>query len=139
MSSLRVEFLSEVTMSTASPARRPAAALEAAGLVAGLVLLVALVFVAFALPGARTAPRDVPIGVTGPAAAVAQVERALERAEPGAFAVSTYSDGSALRQAVRDRAVYGGFVLRAQGSTTVVAAGGGPVVAQVLTGIGQQL
>jgi hypothetical protein len=103
------------------------------------VLLVALVFVAFALPGARTAPRHVPIGLAGPAPAVAQVQQALAHAEPAAFDVTSYSDGNALDRAVRNRDVYGGFVLGGQGATTVVASGGGPVVAQLLTGIGQQL
>jgi hypothetical protein len=126
-------------MSASHAGRSRPVVVEAAGLVTGLVLLVALVFVAFALPGARTAPRDVPIGLAGPAPAVAQVEQALERAEPGAFAVTAYPDGDALRQAVGDRAVYGGFVLAASGPTTVVASGGGPAVAQALTGIGQQL
>ncbi len=126
-------------MSASQAARSRPAVVEAAGLVTGLVLLVALVFVAFALPGARTAPRDVPVGLAGPAPAVAQVEQALERAEPGAFAVTAYPDAAALRQAVEDRVVYGGFVLGAAGATTVVASGGGPAVAQALTGIGQQL
>jgi hypothetical protein len=113
--------------------------LEAAGLVAGLVLLVALVLVAFALPGARTAPRHVPIGLAGPAAAVGEVQQALAHAEPGAFDVTGYPDAAALRHAVRYREVYGGFVLGGQGATTIVASGGGPVVAQLLTGVGQQV
>jgi hypothetical protein len=121
-----------------STRHRPAA-LEAAGLVVGLVVLVALVFVAFALPGARTAPRHVPVGVAGPAPVAAQVEQALAGAEPGAFDVTAYGDGDALRRAVRNRDVYGGFVLGAQGATTVVASGGSPVVAQALTALGQQL
>src|ERR671933_145529 len=98
---------------SAAPRSRPAA-LEAAGLVAGLVLLVALVFVAFALPGARTAPRHVPIGVAGPAPAVAQVQQGLAQAEPGAFDVTVYDDGTALRRSVRNRDVYGGFDLSGQ-------------------------
>ena len=121
------------------PVRRRPAALEAAGLVTGLVLLVALVFVAFALPGARTAPRHVPIGIAAPAPAAAQIQQALAHAEPGAFDVTAYNDGNALDRAVRNRNVYGGFVLGGQGATTVVASGGGPVVAQMLTGLGQQL
>ena len=124
---------------TTEPVRRRPAVLDAAGLVAGLALLVALVFVAFALPGARTAPRHVPIGVAGPAAAVAQVQQGLAAAESGAFDVTSYGDGDALRQAARNRDVYGGFVLTAQGPTIVVASGGGPVVAQALTAVGQQL
>ena len=121
------------------PVRRRPAALEVAGLVAGLVLLVSLVFVAFAWPGVRTAPRHVPIGVAGPAAAVTQVQQRLASAEPGAFEVSTYRDGDALRRAARNRDVYGGFVLNGQEPIVVVASGGSPVVAQALTAVGQQL
>jgi hypothetical protein len=119
--------------------RRRPAPLEALGLVVGLTLAVAVLFVAFALPGARTAPRDVPVGVVGPAPAVAQVRQGLAQAQPGAFAVTTYPDDAALRQSVRNREVYGGFVLGRAAPTVLVATGGGPVVAQALEGIGQQL
>ncbi len=126
-------------MSTSLPAPQPAWR-QAAVLVVGLVALVVLVFVAFALPGARTAPRDVPIGLAGPAPAVAQVQQGLAQAAPGAFAVTAYPDGDSLRAAVRDRQVYGGFVLApSQAPVTVVATGGSPVVAQALTATGQQL
>jgi hypothetical protein len=70
---------------------------------------------------------------------VVQLEQGLRSTEPGAFDVTTYADTTALTQAVRNRDVYGGFVLGSQGVTTVVASGGGPVVAQGLTAIGQQL
>jgi hypothetical protein len=123
----------------AGPGRRRPAALEAVGLVVGLTLAVAVVFVAFALPGARTAPRGVPIGLAGPAAAVAQVEHGLAQVQPGAFAVTTYPDDPALRAAIRNRNVYGGFVVGAGAPSVLVATGGGPVVAQALEGIGQQL
>ncbi len=126
-------------MSIPSPVPQSAAR-QAAVLVVGLVALVALVFVAFALPGARTAPRDVPIGLAGPAPAVAQVQQGLAQAAPGAFTVTAYPDGDSLRAAVRDRQVYGGFVLAPQQApVTVVATGGSPVVAQALTATGQQL
>jgi hypothetical protein len=138
LSSLLVEF-PEVLVSTPFAARRPVA-LEAGLLVAGLTALVALVFVAFALPGARTAPRAVPVGVAGPAPAVAQVQQGLAQAAPGAFAVTPYPDGDALRAAVRDRVVYGGFVLAPQQApVAVVATGGSPVIAQALTSAGQEL
>ena len=125
------------TSEDVSSPRRPAG-LEAAVVVVRLTVAVAVLFVAFALPGARTAPRDVPIGLAGPAAAAAQVQQGLAAAEPGAFAVTTYPDEAALRGAIRDRAVYGGFVLGPQ-PVTLVATGGGPVVAQGLTAVGQQL
>jgi hypothetical protein len=122
-----------------APGRRRPVALEAAGLVVGLALAVAVVFVAFAWPGARTAPRNVPVGAVGPAPTLAQLRQGLEQADAGAFTVTTYPDEAALRQAVRDRDVYGGFVLAGRAPAVLVATGAGPVVAQTLQGIGQQL
>ncbi len=112
--------------------RRPPATAEAAGLVLLLTVLLSLVLVAFAVPAAESAPRDVPIGLAGPAAATGQVEQALDRAAPGAFEATRYPDERALRQAIADREVYGGFALRGEGPLVLIATGGSPAVAQAL-------
>ena len=52
----------------AAPTHEPPAALRAAGLVAVLTVVIALVAIAFALPAARSKPHDVPIGAAGPQA-----------------------------------------------------------------------
>ena len=57
-------------------------------------VLAALALWAFAWPASRIAPRDLPLGVAGPAAAAAQVERQLERHE-GAFEIHRYADEAA--------------------------------------------
>ncbi|MFK4594381.1 hypothetical protein RKD30_001048 [Streptomyces pristinaespiralis] len=110
---------------SAVPARR---------MIAVMVLVpvvVALALWAFAWPAARTAPRDLPIGVAGPAAAVTQMKQGLEQRE-GAFEVHRYDDEAAARAAVEDRVVYGAVVAGPEGTKLLTASGAGAVVAQLL-------
>ncbi|MFF5982521.1 ABC transporter permease [Streptomyces olindensis] len=94
-------------------------------------VLAALALWAFAWPAARTAPRDLPLGIAGPPAATAQVERQLERHE-GAFEIHRYADEAAARDAVEDRSVYGAVVVTPQGPELLTASAAGPAVAQFL-------
>lgn len=94
-------------------------------------LLAALALWAFAWPAARTAPRDLPLGVAGPAAATAQVEKQLRQHE-GAFEIHRYTDEAAARAAIEDRTVYGAVVVTARGPELLTASAASPVVAQLL-------
>ncbi|MFJ8082608.1 ABC transporter permease [Streptomyces sp. NPDC096205] len=94
-------------------------------------LVAALALWAFAWPAARTAPRDLPIGVAGPTAATAQVERQLQ-AHEGAFDVHRYADADAARRAVEDRSVYGAVVVTDRGPELLTASAASPLVAQLL-------
>ncbi|MER7958139.1 ABC transporter permease [Streptomyces sp. NPDC096030] len=102
--------------------------------VAVLVLIpvvVALALWAFAWPAARIAPRDLPLGVAGPATATAPLEQRLaERA--GAFEVHRYDSEAAARTAIEDRAVYGAVVVTPQGPELLTASAASPVVAGLL-------
>lgn len=93
--------------------------------------VVALALWAFAWPAARTAPRDLPIGVAGPATAVTAVERGLARHE-GAFEVHRYEDGAAARAAVENRDVYGAVVVTPGGTELLTASAASTVVAGLL-------
>ena len=93
----------------AAPTHEPPAALRAAGLVAVLTVVIALVAIAFALPAARSKPHDVPIGAAGPQAASGHVADLLEQNAPGAFEITYYPGEAALRDAIRNRDVYGGI------------------------------
>lgn len=86
---------------------------------------------AFAWPAARTAPRDLPLGVAGPPAATAQLEKQLTRHE-GAFEIHHYADATAARDAVEDRTVYGAVVVTAEGPELMTASAASPLVAQLL-------
>jgi hypothetical protein len=90
---------SPITTSRATPPP----AVQAAAIVVGLTAILAVILVAFGLPASRSAPRDVPIGVAGPAAATERVVQLLEQNTPDAFAVRTYADDTALRAAIRNR------------------------------------
>ncbi|WP_406859494.1 ABC transporter permease [Streptomyces sp. HUAS MG47] len=94
-------------------------------------IVVALALWAFAWPAARTAPRDLPLGVAGPATATAPLEQNLARHE-GAFDVHRYADADAARRAIEDREVYGAIVVTPQGPELLTATAASPAVAQLL-------
>ncbi|MFD0366974.1 ABC transporter permease [Streptomyces sp. NPDC127114] len=93
--------------------------------------VVAFALWAFAWPAARTAPRDLPVGIAGPATAAAAVEQRLT-AHEGAFEVHRYADEAAARAAVEDRSVYGAVVMTPAGPRLLTASAAGPVVAGML-------
>ncbi|GAB2730610.1 ABC transporter permease [Streptomyces bullii] len=94
-------------------------------------VLAALALWAFAWPAARTAPRDVPLGVAGPAAATAPIEKRLGERE-GAFEIHRYADEAAAREAIQDRTVYGAVVATDRGPKLLTASAASPTVAQLL-------
>lgn len=107
-------------------------------LIIGIAIVIPAILLMFIGPASRGTPHELPIGVAGPAPAVAQVEKALEQRQPGAFDVHRYDDLGALEQAAADREVYGGLVVGPE-PATVIATGASPAVAGVLTQLGGQL
>jgi hypothetical protein len=101
-----------------------------AGVAVAAALLQLVMIIAFSWPAARTAPRDVPIVVTGPQAGA--VTDRLERERPGAFDVLTRPDEAAARAALEDREAYGAIVTAPSGPKVLTASAASPVVAQQL-------
>ncbi|SEE20636.1 hypothetical protein SAMN05216483_5618 [Streptomyces sp. 2131.1] len=101
----------------------------------GVVLLVPVVVTlalwAFAWPAARTAPRDLPIGIAGSAPAADRLQQRFEERD-GAFDIHRYDSEAAARDAIEDRAVYGAVVVSEKGPALLTASAAGPVVAQLL-------
>lgn len=120
----------------AAPVHEPPPALRAAGIVAVLVVVIAIVAIAFAVPAAKSKPHDVPIGAAGPQAASGQVADMLDQNAPGAFDLTYYPSEDALRDAIRNRDVYGGFAVGPEGRTLLIATGASPAVAQLLSQVG---
>src|ERR671910_2757971 len=121
----------ESPMHTLSPTRRLIA------VVTGVVVLQALMLLAFAWPQANVGPREVPIAVAGPDQAVGEVETALAAVprvddDVAAFDVRTVADEAAARDAIEQRDIYGAVVLSGDGPQLLVASGAGPAVAQML-------
>ena len=130
----------------ASSVHEPPAAIRATGIIVALIAVLAILAIAFALPAARSKPHDVPIGAAGPQAAgtgpgfpsggrgVADI---LEQHAPGTFTITYYPGKAALRDAIRNRAVYGGISFGAgpdvagqaaqEGRTLLIATGGSPM------------
>jgi hypothetical protein len=111
---------------TADPRRRPPP-----GAILLIPVAVALMLTLFAWPAARQEPRDLPIGVAGPAAAANLIEQRLSARE-GAFDLNRYSDEAAARRAIEDRDVYGAFVATPAGMKVLTASAASQTVAQLL-------
>lgn len=94
-------------------------------------LVVTLALWTFAWPAARIAPRDLPVGVAGPASAAQQLEQRFEQRD-GAFDVHRFDDETAARAAIEDRTVYGAVVVTPQGPHLLTASAASPVVSQLL-------
>jgi hypothetical protein len=109
--------------------RRPPVAVVVTLLTAVLTVLL----IAFAWPAARSEPRDLPLAVAGPDAAVAQVSAALDKARPGGFEIKAVPERAAAVRSIEDRDVYGAIVLDPQNPEVLTASAGGPAVAQILT------
>ncbi|MEU8894593.1 hypothetical protein [Nocardia sp. NPDC048505] len=103
----------------------------------GAALIQALMLIAFAWPAANVAPRDLPLAVTGPQAAM--VADKLNQLSPGGFELSTPADEAAARQAIEDREVYGAILTGGGAPRVLVASGASPAVAQQLSAMAQQL
>ncbi|MFE1270912.1 ABC transporter permease [Streptomyces sp. NPDC058758] len=114
-----------------SSATAPAAGRTTLAVLLLVPVLATLLLWTFAWPAARTAPRDLPVGIAGPAAAADGLARELGRHE-GAFEIHRYEDAAAARSAVEAREVYGAVVVTPAGPELLTASAGSPVVAGLL-------
>lgn len=108
------------------------------GLGAGLAAVLTVLALAFLWPAVTSEPRDLPVAVAGPAAAVAPVAQGLDERAPGAFDVVSATDRAAAVDLIETREVYGAVVLGAQ-PEILVASAGSPIVAQQLTALAPSL
>ncbi|MGH1561822.1 hypothetical protein [Mumia sp. DW29H23] len=112
------------------PATTPISDARAWGRAAGAATLAAfvvtLVVAAFVWPAATTTPHDLPVAVTGPAAAVDGVTATLADSAPGRFDLTTVADRDAAVEAIRQRDVYGAVVLGADPEVLTASAASGP-------------
>lgn len=101
--------------------------------VIGVPILVAVMLSLFAWPSSQLEPRELPLGVAGPAPVAGMIEDGLaKQAGEDAFDVHTYADQAEARAAIEDREVYGAIVGSPTGITVLTASGASPMVAQLL-------
>ncbi|MER5525595.1 ABC transporter permease [Streptomyces sp. NPDC002677] len=104
-----------------------------------LPLVIALAVLAYAWPAARMAPRDLPVGIVGTSTASQAAVEGLAHSRPGAFDFRLYPDEESARSAVRERDVYGAFVVTPGSLTVLESTAASPTVAQLLGSTGRQL
>ena len=101
-----------------------------------LPLVVTLAILAFAWPAARIQPRALPVGIVGTAPASQQL---ADRLQPGAFELHLYADEHAAEAAIRERDIYGAYVVGTDQLQILEASAAGPAVSQLLSTVGGKL
>ena len=119
--------------------RTPPPAARAVLIIIGVVFVQALLASWFIWPAKKTAPRDLPVVVAGPAPAATAMADRLRAERPGAFDVRTVADATAADDALRNREAYAAFVLGPDGVSLHVASAASPTAAALLTQAAQQL
>lgn len=99
-------------------------------------VVIILMLLAFLAPSISSGAEDLPLSVSGPEAAVTQLETALDTAAPGAFDITTASDADAVTSAVENREAIGGIAVTTTDSgasiEVVTASGAGSPYATLL-------
>ncbi|HEU4423904.1 MAG TPA: hypothetical protein VFR67_15340 [Pilimelia sp.] len=113
--------------------------LQPVAIAAAIVAVQALLVAFFAWPAIRTAPRDLPIVVAGPAPVATVAADRLAAARPGAFDITVVADAAAADAALRDREAYAAIVAGPDGPSLHLASAASPVVAQLVTQQAQAL
>ncbi|MGW7524508.1 ABC transporter permease [Streptomyces sp. NPDC054783] len=104
-----------------------------------LPLVISLAVMAYAWPAARIGPRDLPVGIVGTSTASQDAVEGLARSRPGGFDFHLYPDEASARSAIRERDVYGAFVVTPGSFTVLESTAASPTVAQLLGKAGRQL
>ncbi|MFI6495188.1 ABC transporter permease [Streptomyces sp. NPDC050564] len=104
-----------------------------------LPLVISLAVMAYAWPAARMAPRNLPVGIVGTSAASQGAVEGLAHSKPGGFDFHLYPDEASARSAIKERDVYGAFVVAPSSLTVLESTAASPTVAQLLGKTGQQL
>ena len=92
-------------------------------------IIVAISLATFSWSASNLEPRDLPLGIAGPAQATAEFEA---KQEEGAFEIHRYADAAAATEAIKDRKVYGAVVVTPQGLALLTAPAAGVTVASLL-------
>ena len=112
---------------------------QLAGIMLGLSTVIALMVLAFATPALNSGAKDLPLAVSGPEAAVAQLTSTLQTGSPGTFAVTAFDSAQGVADRIREQKAIGGIVVTESGLTIYTAAGAGAPYLALLNGVGAQL
>ena len=118
----------------ASKAERKEATWAQAGMFGLLMALVASLFIsAFLWPMTTATPKDIDLGIAGPAEATAGIEQVLATNGKDTFNVTNYENAEAATDAIKAREVSGAVVVSADGIQVLTASAGNAQASQLLT------
>ncbi|MHC3000010.1 ABC transporter permease [Microbacterium sp. HJ5] len=121
------------------PTPYPVAAL--AGLLASIV--VALVVMAFVWPAATSQARNLPVGISGPAESVDQLEENLADQDPAPYVLHEVSSRDDAAERIENRELYGAILLPGADSDDapeiLLATAASPAAANALRGVATEL
>lgn len=101
-------------------------------------LAVALVVMAFVWPAATSQAQNLPVGIAGPADAVAAVEGVLAEQDPEPFTLHDVDSRADAVTRIESRELYGAILLGEE-PEVLIATAASPVAAQALRGVATQL
>lgn len=106
----------------------------------GVVLsaVVCLVVLAFSWPSATLEPKDVPIAISGPAEALAPIEKALDEQADGSLTLIEVADRDEAVHEIKTREVYGAIIL-GQEPEVLTASAAGAATSAIMTQLHSQL
>jgi hypothetical protein len=100
-------------------------------------LLVAVLVTAFIWPAATSSPKNLPVGISGPADRVAAVTKVLDEQDPSPIALVDVSSRDDAIDRIQHREIYGAILL--DGPEVLIATGASPAAAQALRGVATEL
>lgn len=103
-----------------------------------LAAVLAVIVLAFSWPSVTAEPRDLPVAITGPGPAVAQVTGTIAQAQPGVVSFVEVESRDAAIEAIRTREVYGAIALGPQ-PEVLTASAASPVATQLMNALAGQL
>jgi hypothetical protein len=105
------------------------------GLVASLV--VGILITAFIWPAATSSPKDLPVGISGPADRVTAVTDVLDEQDPSPISLVDVTSRAQAIEMIEQREIYGAILL--DEPEVLIATAAGPAAAQALRGVATQL
>ncbi|QNE37867.1 hypothetical protein F1C12_21140 [Leifsonia shinshuensis] len=104
----------------------------------GAAAIVVVILLAFLWPTVTSTVKDLPIAIAGPSAQVSAVEKQLNTAADGAFALTSRSDRQAAVEAIQKRDVYGAIVL-GDSPEVLTASANGAAITQIMNQVASNL
>jgi hypothetical protein len=105
--------------------------------------VVAIIVTAFVWPAATSTPKDLPVGIAGPAELTSALEQVLDEQDPAPFVLSDVESRDDALEGIRERELYGAILLSdptsGEAPEVLIATAASPVAAQGLRGVAAAL